>query len=167
MSRYCRKCQGIIPDARRIALPDTEVCVACSDEVPVKGWLEWSHKTAPAFQIVTPAQHGTLQRYDRKRPGASLPMGSRSANTDTPSPLSSAPEKTAQASPDAVLGVAQRHQQQAVETMRGIVVNDGIPRARCGHADRPQVNASGKCVECAVAYYAMRLPSGAKFSGMA
>lgn len=159
MSRYCRKCSLPIPDARRLALPETEVCVACSDEQPLKGHMSWEHKTAPAFQIVTPQQHAEFQRYTRKRPGASLPMGSRTASDAA---AFVAPSEAS------VRGQAELRQTTSVQIMREVlVVNDGIPRARCGHNDRPQVNQSGKCVECAVAYYAMRAGAGANFSKMA
>lgn len=138
LMRYCSACRGSISDARLTALPHTRVCVNCSDETPVKGFMTWEHKTAPKFQIVTPRQHAWFQQYDRKRPAASLPMASRTITATMPS---LAPVTTSR------------------KTTPVVDANDPlslIPRARCGHNDRPQVGPSGKCVECATAYYALR-----------
>lgn len=141
--RRCQTCQTPIHPKRLAALPDTRVCVTCSDETPVKGFMTWEHKTAPKFQIVTPRQHAWFQQYDRKRPSASLPMASRTTTATLPSlaPVIPARETT-----------------PAVDALDPLSL---IPRARCGHSDRPQVGPSGKCVECATAYYALR----AKYAG--
>ena len=137
--RYCSVCRTQISDARIAALPETRVCVNCSDETPVKGFMTWEHKTAPKFQIVTPRQHAWFQQYDRKRPAASLPMSSRTPTIGMPVLERTAPLRSLSASP--------------VDASAPLSL---VPFARCGHNDRPQVSSSGKCLECALRYYALR-----------
>jgi len=48
----CTKCQQPIPAERREALPDTKVCVGCSDVKKVKGLLDFNHKTAPVLVML-------------------------------------------------------------------------------------------------------------------
>lgn len=135
--KICIKCNAPISAARRAALPTTRTCVSCSEEVPVKGWMEWSHKTAPAFQIVTPRQHAWLQSRDRKGMRSGLPMSSR-----TPATIGMNTNDMRRLPPTI-------HATSASNTMM-------IPRARCAHKDRPQVGPSGHCVECASKYYERR-----------
>lgn len=134
--RHCSVCHNPIADQRLQALPMTRVCVQCSSETPVKGFMTWEHKTAPTFQIVNPRQHAWLQAHDRKRPAANLPMSQRTASASLPALASGPVVSTPVVDADNPLSL--------------------IPRARCGHSDRPQVGPSGKCVDCALAYYALR-----------
>ena len=81
MTRTCRSCGEAIAPARLVALPHTRVCVGCSSEQPVKGFMSWEHKTAPTFQLVSAAADAWLQAHShRKGPHATLPMDSRSAS---------------------------------------------------------------------------------------
>lgn len=139
--RHCSVCHNPIADQRLQALPMTRVCVQCSSETPVKGFMTWEHKTAPTFQIVNPRQHAWLQAHDRKRPAASLPMSSKTSADIIRADIPTRPQDTVTTSAESDMSL--------------------IPRARCGHSDRPQVGPSGKCVECALAYYALR----AKYAG--
>lgn len=41
----CTKCDQPISEERLEALPDTKVCVACSDVKKVKGLVDYAHKT--------------------------------------------------------------------------------------------------------------------------
>lgn len=135
--RRCKTCHALIVPARVAALPATTTCVACSSEQPVKGYMTWEHKTAPVFQVVTPAQHQWLQSRDRKGMRSGLPMSSRG---------SSAP----------LLPVAY-----TPSTKQSVVPNTQVslvPLAtKCEHKDRPQVSSAGKCLDCAVAYYRRRV----------
>lgn len=142
--RHCIKCRNIIAKNRLEALPHTKVCIACSAEIPVKGFMTWEHKTAPTFQIVTADQHVWLQQHDRKRPSASLPMSSKSTGVQLTSSYTSVPQNRP-------INVGSEASDLSL-----------VPRARCGHSDRPQVGPSGKCVECAVAYYALRAKYASK-----
>lgn len=137
--RRCSICQKLLSLQRLRALPTTQVCVQCSTETPVRGFMTWEHKTAPTFQVVTPEQHAWLQQYDRKRPAASLPMSAKTTTAimhTSSANVSVRPTDVHASDPESNLSL--------------------IPRARCGHSERPQVGPSGKCVECAIAYYAVR-----------
>ena len=80
MSRRCRSCRSPIAAARLAALPQTQVCVRCSSESRVKGFMSWEHKTAPTFQIVSASADRWLQAHShRKGPHATLPMDARNA----------------------------------------------------------------------------------------
>lgn len=146
--RLCRVCRNSIADNRLAALPNTTVCLNCSSETPVKGFMTWEHKTAPKFQVVTPRQHEWFQRYDRKRPSASLPMTAKTPN-------------------GIVHGGSGRVSRPSPPNVPTVAPEDAasmIPRARCAHKDRPQVSSSGKCLQCALDYYALRA-KWAKASG--
>lgn len=139
--RRCSVCQKPLSKKRLLALPNTRVCVRCSSEEPVHGFMTWEHKTAPTFQVVTPRQHAWFRQYDRKRPAASLPMSSKTSADIIRADIPTRPQDTVTTPAESDMSL--------------------IPRARCGHSDRPQVGPSGKCVECALAYYALR----AKYAG--
>lgn len=137
--RRCNKCHSPISSTRLEALPQTRVCVECSTEVPVVGYMSWEHKTAPVIQVVNTKEFATYQRYDRKGVRSGLPMSPRtvSGTSGSITPVFYADD--------------------ASNTMV-IRRNDAeVPRARCPHTDRPQVSAAGKCLECAMAYYAVRV----------
>lgn len=134
--RRCNTCHAPIAPSRLAAIPATTTCVNCSVEQPVKGWMEWSHKTAPVFQVVTPSQHQWLQSRDRKGMRSGLPMSSRG---------SAAP----------LLPVAYT---PVVDTFISDTAQSLVPLAtKCPHHDRPQVSSAGKCLECAMAYYQVRI----------
>lgn len=132
--RRCRVCRGPISQCRLQALPQTQVCVKCSSESPLLGVMIYSHKTAPFIQVVAQKEFDTYKRYDRKGVRSGLPMSPRTVSGTTGSVMPVASNRPSILRTDAT-----------------------VPRARCGHDDRPQVGASGKCVECATAYYAMRV----------
>lgn len=48
----CIKCRQPIPPERLEALPETTVCVGCSDVKRVLGLLDFSHKTAPVLVML-------------------------------------------------------------------------------------------------------------------
>ena len=48
----CVKCLQPIPPERLEALPETTVCVGCSDVKKVKGLLVFNHKTAPVLVML-------------------------------------------------------------------------------------------------------------------
>lgn len=98
------------------------------------GYMSWEHKTAPFIQVVAQKEFDTYKRYDRKGVRSGLPM-----------------------SPRTVSGISGSVTPVASNRPPNLRNDATIPRARCGHNDRPQVGASGKCVECATAYYAMRI----------
>lgn len=134
--RRCMTCHQPISAVRVAALPATTTCVNCSTEQPVKGWMEWSHKTAPVFQVVTPSQHQWLQSRDRKGMRSGLPMSSRG---------SAAPLLPAAYTP-------------VLQAPTGNTAQSLVPMAtKCQHHDRPQVSSAGKCLECAMAYYQVRI----------
>lgn len=142
--KKCNKCGKFISESRCKALPNTTVCIDCSNEEPMRGWMYWSHKTAPVFQVVTPTQHQWLQSRDRKGMRSGLPMGSRG---------SSAPLATAPVSSVAILPVAYTPAPETSNAGQSLV-----PMAtKCPHQDRPQVSSAGKCLECALAYYQVRI----------
>lgn len=132
----CISCHNPIGSARLAAIPTTKTCVSCSSVERVRGFMTWEHKTAPTFQVVTPRQHAWFQQYDRKRPAASLPMSAKSTSAIVYSAPVESPVGRPSTPPESDMSL--------------------VPRARCGHADRPQVGPSGKCVECALAYYEIR-----------
>lgn len=137
--KTCITCRHHISAARLAAIPTATQCVDCSTEQPVKGHMYWNHKTAPVFQIVTAEQHGWLQSRDRKGMRSGLPMSSRGAAASTFG--STGPVSPRTASDHTILA----------ETYTT------IPRARrCPHTDEPQASSAGKCLACAVAYYAVR-----------
>lgn len=133
--RLCVKCQTPIEEKRLIALPDTRTCVACSETKKLVGHMTWEHKTAPTFNLVTPEQHETLQRHSRKGVHAQLPMSSKGPST---------------------LGVTSLKPQVEVPPQDWHEDLSTIPAARC-HPDRPKATLDGKCVECAVRWYKLRL----------
>lgn len=135
MSRRCVTCHTPIAPARLHALPTATTCVSCSTEQPMKGYMTWEHKTAPVFQVVTPQQHEWLQSRDRKGMRSGLPMSSRGTSV---SPIAGNP--------------------RPVSAKSAIVYDtSSVPKARkCPHTDRPQASSAGKCLECAVSYYAIR-----------
>lgn len=98
------------------------------------GYMSWEHKTAPFIQVVAQKEFDTYKRYDRKGVRSGLPMSPRTVSGVSGSVTPVASNRPSNLRTDAI-----------------------VPRARCGHADRPQVGSSGKCVECATAYYAMRV----------
>ncbi len=124
--KKCRQCGEEIPAARLAALPSTKTCIKCSKVKPQKGFMTWEHKTAPTFNLVTEKEHEYFQKRTRKGVHASLPMGRKDAGRGS----SRAP--------------AQYD-----------VVKSNVPAARC-HPDRPRVNSSGKCFECALEWYEKR-----------
>jgi len=138
MLRRCTTCHESIPMARLTALPFATTCVNCSTEQPVKGYMTWEHKTAPVFQVVTPQQHQWLQSRDRKGMRSGLPMSSRS---------SSATSFTGATSP-----ISKKSQPAANDYDCSMVPN----ATKCPHSDRPQASSAGKCLECALEYYAIR-----------
>jgi len=133
--RRCRTCQTPIANARSAALPGTTTCVACSTEQPVRGWMEWSHKTAPVFQVVTPTQYQWLHAHDRKGMRSGLPLSSRGSAASALPVAYTPPRATS----------TPAHNQ-----------SPGPLATTCAHPDRPQVSAAGKCLECAVDYYHRR-----------
>lgn len=143
--RRCRMCHEPIAAARVAALPATTTCVACSTEQPVKGYMTWEHKTAPVFQVVTPAQHQWLQSRDRKGMRSGLPLSSRGSSA----PLLPVAYTSSSATPVEVA---------ATQSM--------VPFAtKCRHTDRPQASSAGKCLECAMAYYEVRIAAN-KYSAV-
>lgn len=134
--RLCKVCCELIATSRLAALPATTTCVDCSTEQPVTGYMTWEHKTAPIFQVVTPAQHQWLQSRDRKgmRPG--FTVSSRGSSAD-------------------FLPVA--YTSSAAETA-GMYTLSLVPTAtRCKHKDSLQASSAGKCLECSVDYYRRRV----------
>jgi len=133
--RRCKTCHNPIATSRLAALPAATTCVACSTEQPMKGYMTWEHKTAPVFQVVTPAQHQWLQSRDRKGMRSGLPMSSRGSST----PL---------------LPVAYT---QSIKTSINANISM-IPMAtKCEHKNRPQASSAGKCLECSMEYYRLRV----------
>lgn len=136
MTRRCITCHTPIAVARLEALPSATTCVTCSTEQPMKGYMTWEHKTAPVFQVVTPQQHEWFQSRDRKGMRSGLPMSSRSASSSS---FANAGTPTRSGIRAATYDLSS------------------IPAARkCPHRDRPQASSAGKCLECAVKYYAVR-----------
>jgi hypothetical protein len=132
--RRCMTCHEPIVAPRLAALPATRVCVTCSTEQPVKGYMTWEHKTAPVFQVVTPRQHQWLQSRNRKGMRSGLPMSSRGSSALS---ATVAPVTTPSVIPhQAFMGLSL------------------VPNAtKCTHTDRPQASSAGKCLECAMEYY--------------
>ena len=138
--KTCQKCHKPISEARRKALPETKVCVTCSTEEPLQGWMYWSHKTAPVFQVVTPKQHAWFQQHDRRSVHSNLPMGTRTISGT-------------QSSVSRTLPVSVRSSPHP----SSLPVIDMRPRARkCAHTDAPQASSYGLCVTCALEWYAVR-----------
>ena len=69
--RQCRTCGVGIPASRLAAIPDTEVCVACSEVKVYVGFMSWEHKTAPEIVFVRGGDRENLRRArainERKR----------------------------------------------------------------------------------------------------
>lgn len=134
MKSKCEKCGEPIDEKRLVALPDTKVCVKCTDEIPVTGYMSWEHKTAPTIIIGESAEQ--LRQYDRKGVHAQLPLNNPNN------------------------GLLQHHKQnQEAKTNAGreqkLVSQQArvkTERARC-HPDRPKVTPDGKCAECAIEWY--------------
>lgn len=132
----CRTCHQPIPTARLDALPQTTTCVACSAEEKMMGVMLWDHKTAPYIHVVTPTQHAHLKQHDRRSVHSNMPMGTR-----TPTGVQSSVSRSLR--PVQIAGT----------------IVDTRPRARkCPHKDAPQASAYGMCLDCAMAWYANRLP---------
>ncbi len=137
--RRCKVCDEPIATSRLAALPATATCVDCSTEQPVTGYMTWEHKTAPVFQVVTPAQHQWLQSRDRKGMRSGLPMSSRGASAVS-LPVAYTPVSTA--------GNQSVHRR----------VFSLVPTAtKCEHKNRLQASSAGKCLECSMDYYRRRV----------
>ena len=137
--KRCISCHAPISAARLAALPQTKTCAEHSTERPMKGYMSWEHKTAPVIQVVPQREYETYKRYDRKGVRSGLPMSPRTVagTTGSVTPVISASD--------------------ASNTMNNRrTAESTIPRARC-HADRPQVSATGHCLECAAEYYSRRM----------
>lgn len=68
--RECRLCHNEIPHIRLEALPDTELCVKCSEKFgpkPVRGFMISSHSkgTAPVLVTVDPDDTESMRRAVR------------------------------------------------------------------------------------------------------
>lgn len=137
--RLCKTCHVPISSVRLVALPMTTVCAACSTEEPLRGVMVFSHKTAPVIQVVPRKEFDTYKRYDRKGVRSGLPMSPRTISGTTGSV-----SRTIDA-------------QNASNTPPNLRTEDTTPRARCQHKDQPQASAAGHCVECALAYYQVRM----------
>lgn len=63
----CLKCGKHIPIERRIAIPNTELCVSCVDAtiVEFKGFMSFEHKTAPTFIRIPVNQTESLRQAER------------------------------------------------------------------------------------------------------
>ena len=61
MSMLCTNCLNLIPEERLLALPNTQTCVNCSQEVAKVGITIWD-KTTPHFFVVEPE---VAQEYRR------------------------------------------------------------------------------------------------------
>lgn len=127
--RLCKHCEAPIPYARLVALPDTRTCLSCSEEEPLRGWLVWEHKTAPAFQVVSAKQHDELKSNDRRGMKTAAKVENRN-------PVS--------------VGMSRVGRDTRVD---GSVVNH--TPSRC-HPSQPRVSASGHCLSCAMRWYRLR-----------
>lgn len=67
MTKNCKHCQEIIPQERLDLLPNTEYCVKCAGEfvAKVKGYMNYSDKTAPDLVIIDPADKEGIRRAER------------------------------------------------------------------------------------------------------
>ena len=136
--RLCKVCDEPIATSRLAALPATATCVDCSTEQPVTGYMTWEHKTAPVFQVVTPAQHQWLQSRDRKGMRSGLPMSSRGSSAVS-LPVAYTPPADAKRSVDSQ-------------------VFSLVPNAtKCEHKNSLQASSAGKCLECSLDYYRLRV----------
>lgn len=136
--RQCKVCNEPIATSRLAALPATATCVDCSTEQPVTGYMTWEHKTAPVFQVVTPAQHQWLQSRDRKGMRSGLPMSSRSSSAVS-------------------LPVAYTPPTPATGLVDGQMFSLVPNATKCEHKNSPQASSAGKCLECSMDYYRRRV----------
>ena len=63
----CCKCGKPIPEERLAILPNTRVCVACSQEKPRKGFMVFSHKTAPELVTVDADDKESLRIVEKNK----------------------------------------------------------------------------------------------------
>jgi hypothetical protein len=65
MLKICIGCDKQIPPARLEALPNTDRCVNCSNEKPLKGYMVFGHKTAPEIVCVPTEDAEAIRIADR------------------------------------------------------------------------------------------------------
>ena len=78
----CIKCHDDIESERLSVLPDTIYCVSCANKIitpRIKGYMEWSHKTAPVLRT-TDAQSFAQFKKDVNRKGQSSILRSKMSN---------------------------------------------------------------------------------------
>ena len=64
----CVYCNDIIPDGRLEFLRENGrmmVCINCSTETRVMGFMDWNHKTAPQLVMVSSNATETIRILDR------------------------------------------------------------------------------------------------------
>lgn len=69
----CIKCDKPIEPERLSALPNTLYCISCAKKInppKLKGYMEWSHKTAPVLRV-TDAESFQQFKKDIDRKGQS------------------------------------------------------------------------------------------------
>ena len=151
MSKCCRICHEPIGKRRLEALPNTQVCVKCSDEPQVKGFMTWEHKTAPTLNIVNQQQHEQAQSMQRR--GFHAHIGANSYNN----PRLVASVQAATNFRETCNLVRSVNSPNNMDPSFDVVqVDITHPRATC-HPDRPKASSDGKCLECALAWYSSRL----------
>lgn len=64
---YCKSCDNKIPLERLEAFPLAEYCVKCADKntPSYKGFMAFSHKTAPEFIKISTNQTEALRQAER------------------------------------------------------------------------------------------------------
>lgn len=62
----CVQCKKEIPAARLEALPETKVCVECSDVKPYRGIIQGSHEHKGYSLEILPADDPAVQYYDEQ-----------------------------------------------------------------------------------------------------
>lgn len=150
-TRNCNECGNEIPASRLQALPTAVNCRGCQealgDVTKTKGFMSWSHKTAPELLLSTTVGEAAIEwlhANSRKRNSASLNLGSPK-NSRIASSLRT------------VEGGAEFDYVRTEESLDASLerVTNGVP-ASC-HPERPRVSATGHCLDCAVRYYQERL----------
>lgn len=149
--RLCSICKQPISQERLLAVPQTPYCISCrkeNDEEPIIGYMSWEHKTAPELLTsLTEGREGIheLQRYSRRGPHTQLPLQS----PKNPRIVASVRTVEGAAEFDSI-----RHPQEGTDPPdQGVA--DFLP-AHC-HPERPRVTPDGKCLDCALNWYEVRL----------
>ena len=141
----CANCGVEIPVARLEALPGVETCVNCSMTPQVKGRMVWDHKTAPTLEVCSPERFANLTHLERRGFHAQLPL--QSPNN---------PRMQAARAKQWDLQGTKRLMQTGTEIECPDAEAVMRHPARC-HKDRPRINPTGDCLECALEKQARRI----------